>query len=143
MADKEAAADAELPGICPADPTLVDEVAVARAVAGEPVELTVAEWNAAKRAVADRRGIELRGISELLGHVTVVDALGNPLVAFTLAAEVRRHPRRSFARSAWARDKRRATRPPLHTFAATEAALWRNAAPPRGFASGPGWLPTR
>lgn len=80
IADKDAAAEAELSEECPADPYLVDEVAVARAVVGESVELTVAEWQAAKLAVARSRGVCLRHARGLLsGHVTVVDALGNPL----------------------------------------------------------------
>jgi hypothetical protein len=123
MADKEAAAEAGLSEICPADPDLVDEVAVARAVAGEPVELTVAEWKSAKVAIAEARGVRLRCTTELLaGHVTVVDALGNRLEAYELIGEMQRRPRRRFPRSRWAADKRRATRPHFHLPAAAEAA---------------------
>lgn len=123
VADKELAAEAGLPEVCPADPFLVDEVAVARAVAGESVELTVAEWKAAKRAIAERRGVTVRNAAELLsGHVTVVDALGNPLEGHALIAELHRRPRRHFARSRWATDKRRETRPLFQLPAAVEAA---------------------
>jgi hypothetical protein len=80
LADKEAAAEAGLPESCPADPDLVDEVAVDRAVAGAAVELTVAEWQAAKRAIMRRRQVCLTQARFLLSrNVTVVDALGNPL----------------------------------------------------------------
>ncbi|MCH7230192.1 hypothetical protein L0U85_04840 [Glycomyces sp. L485] len=80
LADKEAAAEAGLPEECPADPYLIDEVAVNRAVSGEAIELTVAEWQAAKRALMQRRQVCLRRARFLLArNVTVVDALGSPL----------------------------------------------------------------
>jgi hypothetical protein len=80
IADKEAAAEAGLDLECPADASLVDEVAVARAVAGKAVELTVAEWQAAKVALMKRRGVCVRQAKFLLArNVTVVDALGNAL----------------------------------------------------------------
>jgi hypothetical protein len=80
IADKEAAAEAGLPEVCEADPDLIDEVAVERAVAGKPVELTIAEWQAAKRALMQRRQVGLCQARFLLyRNVTVVDALGSPL----------------------------------------------------------------
>jgi hypothetical protein len=80
IADKEAAAEAGLPEVCEADPELVDEVAVERAVAGKSVELTVAEWQAAKLALMQRRQVGLCHARYLLSRtVTVVDALGSPL----------------------------------------------------------------
>lgn len=122
-ADAEVAAEAGLPVVCPADPFLVDEVAVARAAAGEPVELTVVEWKAAKRAIAERRGVAVRNATELLaGHVTVVDALGIPLEGHALIAALHRRPRQHFARSRWAGDKRRASRPLFQLPAAAKAA---------------------
>jgi hypothetical protein len=80
LADKEAATEAGLPEVCEADPDLIDEVAVERAVAGKRVELTVAEWQAAKRALMQRRQVGLCHARFLLSrNVTVVDALGSPL----------------------------------------------------------------
>lgn len=112
-ADKEIAAEAGLSAECPADPFLVDEVAVARAVAGEPVELTVAEWREAKRRLAADRGLLPGSVwARLASHVTVVDSLGNPLAAQALASAVgRQRRRRTFTRSRWARQMRRASLP--------------------------------
>jgi hypothetical protein len=114
IADKEAAAEAGLPESCPADADLVDEVAVARAVAGEAIELTVAEWQAAKRALMQREQISLRHARFLLSHnATVVDALGNrlePGLLGQVSAGRVASPARVVILAAAARDRRRAAR---------------------------------
>ncbi|WP_335986523.1 hypothetical protein [Glycomyces sp. MUSA5-2] len=114
QADKEAATAAGLPEVCEADPNLVDEVAVARAVAGEPVELTVAEWRVAKVAVMRRRGVSATRARRLLSrHVTVIDALGAPIESPLLAAVVAGHvssPARVVALAASRRLRRRSER---------------------------------
>ncbi|WP_026929832.1 hypothetical protein [Glycomyces tenuis] len=90
LADKEAATEAGLDLECPADTALVDEVAVSRAVAGEAIELTVAEWHAARSALMKRRGVCVRHAKFLLArNVTVVDALGNPLTPPVLGVAAR------------------------------------------------------
>jgi len=134
MWDKEAAADAELPEVCPADPDLIDEVAVAQAVAGSPVELTVAEWQEAKRALMHRRQICLQQARfRLSRNVTVVDSLGNPLDPPMLGAASRGiSPVRVVILAAAHRARRREARRTYFATAA-QAALGRN----RAFGSGP------
>ena len=122
-ADKVIVAEAGLDTECPADPTLVDEVAVARAVAGGRVELTVAEWQAAKRAIMHRRQVCLEKARSLLSrNVTVVDSLGNPLDAPMLGVAARDvSPARVVALAAAHRARRRQARR-AHFTAAAHAA---------------------
>jgi hypothetical protein len=113
LADKEAAAEAGLPEVCEADPDLIDEVAVERAVTGRPVELTVAEWQAAKRALTQRRQVSLDSARDLLARtVTVVDAFGTPLEGPVLAAASGRSlsPARVVTLAAQTRARRKAAR---------------------------------
>ncbi|GAB3646045.1 hypothetical protein GCM10028833_07250 [Glycomyces tarimensis] len=113
LADKEAAVGAGLDGECPADPELVDEVAVERAVAGEAIELTVAEWQEAKRALMQRHQVCVRHARFLLArNVTVIDALGSPLEAPMLgvAAKGSASPARVVTLAARARARRRSRR---------------------------------
>lgn len=115
IADKEAAAAAELPEICIPDPDLIDEIAVERAVAGKPVELTVAEWQEAKRELMQRRQVSLQRARELLArNATVVDALGTPLegpvlIAASASGRVL-SPARVVTLAAQARARRKAAR---------------------------------
>lgn len=112
LADKEAATEAGLDLECPADPDLIDEVAVGRAVAGAQVELTVAEWQAAKRALMQRRQVCLTQARFLLSrNVTVVDSLGNPLDPPMLSAASRGvSPARVVILAAAHRSRRRQAR---------------------------------
>ncbi|GAB3226487.1 hypothetical protein GCM10027447_16720 [Glycomyces halotolerans] len=125
LADKEAAAEAGLDDRCPADPYLIDEVAVARAVAGESVELTVPEWHAAKQALMHRRGVCVRQARFILARtVTVVDALGNPLDQYLrgVAARGAASPARITRLAAQARERRRAARRAAFASAACDQA---------------------
>lgn len=115
IADQEAAAAAELPEICIPDPELIDAVAVERAVSGKTVELTVAEWQAAKRELMQRRQVSLQRARELLSrNATVVDALGTPLEGPVLTAASASgrslSPARVVTLAARARDRRKAAR---------------------------------
>jgi hypothetical protein len=113
VADKEAATEAGLPEVCPADPDLVDEVAVARAVAGTQVVLTVAEWQEAKRALMHRRQVSLMQAQfRLSRNVTVVDSLGNTLDGQLLAMASRGavSPARVVTLAAAQRSRRRQDR---------------------------------
>ena len=128
LADKEAAVEAGLPESCPQEPDLIDAVAVERAVAGGRVELTVAEWQAAKRALMQRRQVCLTYARLLLSrNVTVIDALGTPLDAPMLSLASRGvAPSRVVTLAAAHRSRRRAARRAAYT-AAAAAALGRNA----------------
>jgi hypothetical protein len=120
LADKEAAVEAGLPESCPPDPELVDEVAVARAVAGAAIELTVAEWQAAKRALMHRRQVSLMQAQFRLSRtVTVVDSLGNPLDGQLLAMASRGavSPARVVTLAATQRSRRRQDRRTRYTAA--------------------------
>lgn len=112
VADKEAAAEAGLDRECPADPDLLDEIAIDRAVCGAAVELTVAEWQAAKRALMHRRQVCLTQARLLLSrNVTVVDSLGNPLDPPILGAAARGiSPARVVTLAAARRSRRRQVR---------------------------------
>jgi hypothetical protein len=131
IADKEAAAEAGLDIECAADPDFVDEVAVERAVVGEPVELTVAEWQAAKRALMHRRQVCLTQARLLLSrNATVVDALGNPLDSQLLGVASRgaASPARVVALAAARRARRRQARRDAGTAALTVSAPMPKAA---------------
>ncbi|MEU5874683.1 hypothetical protein AB0A73_24350 [Glycomyces sp. NPDC047369] len=125
QADKEAAFAADLPETCEPDPDLIDEVAVDRAVAGEPVELTVAEWREAKRTLMQRRNLSAIHAQVLLSrNVTVIDALGAPLDAALLRVIASGHvscPARVVTLAATRRLRRRNQRRAAF-FAAAEAA---------------------